>query len=220
MIPLLRAGSLAVNGALFLGAPLLAGVPFPGAAAIAAALFAASWWACGRAPGASPAPPEVIAAAERVARRMGAPPPRGVRSVAGWTAAAFRARDGYGILLGRDVEEPHREAVLAHEIAHYVRGDLFWEPWTDGPARILAGAATRVPPLWVIALPFLFIAAPLARATELAADRLAAGCVSSYPAVLSEVALKMGGGQTLFYPALHVRVRHAARHSKEGGVKG
>jgi Zn-dependent protease with chaperone function len=129
---------------------------------------------------------------------------------------AVRARGGYGLLLGVEVDPDHREAVLAHEVAHYVRGDLFWEPFTDGPGRLLAAAASGVPPIWVIAVPFLLLGAPLARATELEADRLAAGCIPSYGRVLSAVASRMGPSRTLMYPGLSARARHVARDSMEG----
>jgi len=216
MIPALRAGSFAVNGAVFFGLPWLGGLPWPAAVAVAVGMFAAAWWACGRTPPSTSAPPGVVDAAARTAERMGVPPPRYVGSLPGWTAAAVRAGRGYGLLVGVEVEAGHREAVVAHEIAHFRMGDLFWEPFTDGPARLLVSAAGRVPPLWVIAVPFLVLAAPLARATELAADRLAAGCVPAYPAVLREVARKMGSAPSLFYPGLNARVRHTARDSLEG----
>jgi len=217
MIPLLRAGSFLANAALFVVVPRLLGAPWPWAAAVAVALFGACWFACGRVPRSEAAEPEVHEAASGAARAMGAEQPRFVRALPGWTAAAVRAGAGYGLLVGVEVRPEHREAVLAHEIAHHATGDLFWEPFTDGPARLLHAAVRNVSPLGVIALPFLLLGAPLARATELRADRLAADAVSSYPAVLREVASKMEARASLLYPSLRSRVRHAARDSNREG---
>jgi hypothetical protein len=212
MIPLLRALSFLANAALFAAAPLLLGLGWPSAAALAAALFVLSFWACGRAPDGAAAHAETVAAAARAAERMGAPPPLFVRTVPGWTAGAVRARGGYGLVLGADVSPRHREAVLAHEIAHHVAGDLFWEPLTDGPARVLL--ETTRGPFRVLAVPFMVAAAPLGKVTELNADRLASRAFPSYAATLREVADEMGPGGGLFYPSLRQRARHAARHSK------
>jgi hypothetical protein len=63
-------------------------------------------------------------------------------------------------------------------------------------------------------VPFLVVAAPLGKVTELNADRLAAAAFPSYAAILREVADKMGPGAGLFYPTLGQRARHAARGSK------
>ena len=76
-------------------------------------------------------------------------------------------------------------------------------------ARLLLGAAGRVPPLLLAAVPFLILAAPLARATELRADRLAAAVVPSYAVTLAEVTDKMGRAETFLYPSLSTRVRSA-----------
>lgn len=219
MIPFLRIGALACNVAILGGVPWWFGAGLPAAAGCVAVGFALAWWACGRVPRGDEAPAEVQAAAREAARKMGAEPPRFVRTLAGWTAGAVRdGRAGYGLLLGAEVAPPHRLAVLAHEIAHVAAGDLRWEPFTDGPARVLIHALRPVPPLVVIVFPFLLFGAPLARATELRADRLAADTIPDYAAVLRSVAPKMGVRATLLYPSLARRVRHSARGSN--GVGG
>jgi hypothetical protein len=212
MIALLRALSFLANTALFIAPPLLLGLPWPAAAAVALALFGVSFLLCGRAPKGAPAHAEAVAAAARAAERMGAPPPRFVRTVPGWTAGAVRAGRGYGLVLGEEVASAHREAVLAHEIAHHVAGDLLFEPFTDGPARVLLESTCGL--FRILAVPFLVAAAPLGKVTELNADRLAAAAFPSYAAILREVADKMGPGAGLFYPTLGQRARHAARGSK------
>jgi Zn-dependent protease with chaperone function len=121
---------------------------------------------------------------------------------------------GYGLLVGDALEPHHLEAVLGHEIAHHRGGDLLWEAFTDGPARLLLPAVRKVPPLVCAVFPFLLLGAPLARATELRADRLAAARIPSYPVVLAEVAKSSGGAETLLYPSLRERVRRSARHSE------
>ena len=214
MIALLRAGSFLTNLAVFAGVPLLCGLAWPWAGVVAAACFSLSWWACGRAPQSETAPPGACAAAERAAERMGAEPPRFVRTVGGWTAGAVRAGSGYGLVVGDEVAPEHCEAVLAHEIAHFTTGDLLWEPLTDGPARGLLAAAHRAPPLILAALPFLVLGAPLARATELRADRLAADTVPRYAGVLRDVAARMEVRGTILYPSVGVRIRHAARDAE------
>jgi hypothetical protein len=213
MIAVLRAGSFLVNLALFAGVPHLLGLGWPWALLVAAACFLGSWCACGRVARSAPASRAQEDAARRAARLLGTAAPRFVREVEGWTAAAVRRGWGYGLLVGADVAPEHHDAVLVHEIAHYSTGDLFWEPFTDGPARLLVHAAHAVPPLVVIALPFLLLGGPLARATELRADRLAAGAVPGYPAVLREVAVRMEARGTLLYPSLGARIRHSARNS-------
>jgi hypothetical protein len=212
MIPLLRALSFGANTALFLVPPLLLRSPWPVAAAFAAALYGVSWWACGRAPRSAPAPAPVVAAAQRAAERMGVRPPRFVRTVPGWTAGAVRVGRGYGLLLGEDVAARHHEAVLAHEIGHFAAGDLLWEPFSDGPARVLLDSTRGL--FRVLAVPFLVAAAPLGKVTELNADRLAARAFPGYADTLREVADKMGPQSGLFYPSLGERARHAARNSK------
>jgi hypothetical protein len=212
MIPLLRLLSFLANAALFAAPPLLLGLPWPFAAAAAAALFGVSFWACGRAPKGAPAHAETVEAAARAAERMGAKAPRWVRTVPGWTAGAVRAGRGYGLVLGEEVAPRHREAVLAHEMAHFAAGDLFWEPFTDGPARVLLESTRGL--FRILAVPFLVAAAPLGKVTELNADRLAAAAFPSYAAILREVADRMGPGAGLFYPSLGQRARHAARGSK------
>lgn len=212
MIPFLRALSFLANAGLFAAPPLILGLPWPAAPAVATFLFSVSFWACGRAPKGAPAHADAVEAAASAAARMGIPPPRYVRTVPGWTAGAVRAGRGYGLLLGEEVAPRHREALLAHEMAHYGSGDLFWEPFTDGPARVLL-ESTRGP-FRVLAVPFLVAAVPLGKVTELNADRLAAAAFPSYAAILREVADKMGPGAGLFYPSLGQRARHAARGSK------
>ena len=210
MIALLRAGALAANVVLLGGLPLLCGLAWPWAVASVFVFFGLSWWACGRAPAGDDASPEVCEEAASIARRLGAPPPRFVRTLPGWTAAVVRAgRGGYGVLIGAEVARGHSGAVFAHEMAHFATGDVAWEPFTDGPARLLLGAAGRVPPLVLAAVPFLVLAAPLARATELRADRLAAAVVPSYAATLAEVTDRMGRAETFLYPSLSTRVRSA-----------
>lgn len=213
MIAFLRLGSFLVNLALFAGTPYLLGLALPWALVLAAALFFGCWWACGHVARSAPASSAQEEAARRAARLLGVAAPRFVRAVDGWTAAAVRCGRGYGLLVGVDVAPEHHDAVLVHEIAHYATGDLFWEPFTDGPARLLVHAGHRVPPLVVIAVPFLVLGAPLARATELRADRLAARAVPGYPGVLREVATRLEARGTLLYPSLNTRVRHSARDS-------
>jgi Zn-dependent protease with chaperone function len=123
-----------------------------------------------------------------------------------------RSPGGYGLVLGEEVQPRHREAVLAHEIAHFAAGDLLWEPLTDGPARVLLETTRGL--FRVLAVPFVVAAAPLGKATELNADRLAARAFPGYADTLREVADKMGPGAGIFYPSLAQRARHAARHSK------
>lgn len=212
MIPLLRALSFLANLSLFAAPPLLLGLPWFATAGLVAALFGLSIWACGRAPEGAAAHAEALDAAACAGQRMGVPPPRYVRTVPGWTAAAVRAGRGYGLLLGEEVAPRHREAVLAHEMAHYAAGDLFWEPFTDGPARVLLESTRGL--FRILAVPFVLAAAPLAKVTELNADRLAAAALPSYADTLHEVADKMGPGAGLFYPSLGQRARHVARVSK------
>jgi hypothetical protein len=214
MIGFLRTGALTCNVTILGGVPWWLGAGLPASLACVAAGFALAWWACGRAPRGDEAPAEVQAAARDAARKMGAPPPRFVRTLPGWTAAAVRdGRAGYGLLLGAEVAPAHRLAVLAHEIAHVTTGDLRWEPFTDGPARMLVQALRPLPPLVVIVFPFLLFGAPLAHATEIRADCLAADTIPDYAAVLREVAPKMGVRATLLYPSLARRVRRSARGS-------
>lgn len=212
MIGLLRALSFLANAALFAAPPLLLGSGWPVAAGVVAGLFLVSVWACGRAPKGAPAHAEVVEAAARAAEKMGVPPPRFIRTVSGWTAGAVRSGLGYGLVLGEEVAERHREALLAHEMAHHSAGDLLFEPFTDGPARVLL-EATRGP-FRILAVPFLVVAAPLGKVTELNADRLAAAAFPQYALILREVADKMGPGTGLFYPSLGQRARQAARGAK------
>jgi len=214
MIPLLRAASLLGNLGVAFGLPWLLGLPAGWTLLLGAGLFLLVWWETGRAPAGRDAPEAHVALAAQAARRLGVEPARFLRVVPGWTAAAVRRGRGYGLLVGEDVRPEHVEAVLAHEIAHFAAGDLLWEPFTDGPARIVLERTRALPPLGLIALPFLLWGAPLARLTELRADRLAADAVPGYAATLRELADKMGPGAGLLYPSLGTRVRHSARHSK------
>ncbi|MHC4548696.1 MAG: M48 family metalloprotease [Planctomycetota bacterium] len=213
MIALLRAVSFLANLALLFGVSRLLGLEWPWALAVAAVCFLLSWWGCGFASQGETASPEERAAAAHAADLMGVAQPRFVRSVPGWTAAAVRSGRGYGLLVGRDVAPEHREAVLAHEMAHFATGDLFWEPFTDGPGRLLLQVSHRVPPLVVMAVPFLLLGAPLARVTELRADRLAARFVPSYVSVLREIAARIERRATFLYPSLGARIRYSARNS-------
>jgi hypothetical protein len=216
LIPLLRAGALALNLALPTGLALLLGLGWGWGVALAVALLALCWWACGLSPPGAEARAGTVDAALGAARLMGAPAPRFVREVPGWTAAAVRRGRGYGLLVGDALEPHHLEAVLGHEIAHHLSGDLLWEAFTDGPARLLLPIVRRVPPLVCVVFPFLLFGVPLAKATELRADRMAAARIPSYPVVLAEVANALGGAETILYPSLRARVRHSARHSNMG----
>ncbi len=221
MIALLRAGALLINVAVFAGMPLLLGASPGVAGAIAAALFALSVWGCRRSPPAEEAPKELRDAARLLADGMGLAPPTYVRMLPGWTSAVVATGlRGYGLLLGQGVEARHHAAVLAHELAHVALGDLRWEPFTDGPLRLLIGLARRVPLFYAIVSPFSLAGIPLARATELAADGLAARHIPTYPVVLKEVASLLPRPESLLYPSLSRRIRHAARHSMQGYGKG
>lgn len=214
MIALLRVGSFAINVVVFFGVPYLCGLSWSVSAVVAVALFALSWWGCGARPRARAASESVTRDAQEAARLMGARAPAFVAEVPGWTAAAVRAgAASYGLLVGEEVAPEDRVAILAHEIAHATTGDLLWEPFTDGPARLLHAAARRVPPLWVTVFPFLMLGAPLARATELRADALAARAVSDYSAVLRRIPSSIARTSTLLYPPLPQRIRHSARYS-------
>ena len=214
MIAVLRAGALLLNLAVVVGAPLLCGLAWSWVALIAAVFFAWSWWGCGRPGPSRDGDAAMHEAAANAARAMHAPPPRDVRIVDGWTAGAVGGRGaGYVLMLGEEVDPSHREAVLAHEIAHVVTGDLAWEPFTDGPARLLLPALRRIPPLGIAVFPFFLCAVPLAKRSELRADRLAARAIAAYPATLQDVADKMGVGGSILYPSLHERIRHSAQDS-------
>ncbi len=213
MIALLRVCAFALNCTLVAGLALLLGAGWAGAAVSCAVFFALLWWACARAPTTGAASAEAAEAARELAARMGARAPRALWTLPGRTAAAVRAGAGYALLLGDDVAPEHVEALLAHEIAHVTTGDIFWEPFTDGPARVLLPAARACAPFWVTVLPFLLFGAPLARLTELRADRLAAAVVPSYPAVLKDFTSSRGGDASLLYPSIVERLRHAARES-------
>jgi len=178
--------------------PLWLGASVPVAVAIAASCFCLCWWACGRAPKSVPADPAARAEAGELAEKFGVAAPRG---------------RGYAVLLGADLPESHRRAVLAHELAHVVQGDLFWEPFTDGPLRLLLPAVRIVPPVFLVCAPLLLFGVRLARMTELRADRLAANVVSSYPLVLHELASLRASGPSLLYPTLDQRRRVAAQRS-------
>jgi len=208
-IAILRAASCGANIVIYGAVPLLLGLAWPWAPATAAVCSVLSYLACGLRPRCEPAPPEVWSAAQRVAQALGAAPPRAVHTVAGWTAAALRVRGGYDLLVGEEVGARHLSAVLAHEVVHSLERDLFWEPFTDGPARLVLHLSRPLPPLALLALPFLPFAVPLARATELRADRLAAGAIEGYAEVLRELSSKLGPPATLLYPSLSTRIRYA-----------
>ncbi|MDH3591096.1 MAG: hypothetical protein OER88_04420, partial [Planctomycetota bacterium] len=131
---LLRAASLAVNVAFAFGLPWWLTGRVWVAAAIATVFFGVVAWASRRAPPYRAACDDVSEIATQVCERLGAPPPRFVGECDGWTAGVVRSSGGYGFILGHRVEPEHRGAVLAHEVAHALSGDLSWEPWTDGPA--------------------------------------------------------------------------------------
>ena len=213
MIGVLRWGSFALNSLVLVGVPWLLGARIELGIALAVAAFGLSYWVTGRAPSGDAVDPMTVSLAHRLAERMGLAPPRFVRRHAGWTAGAVRAGGGYGLVVGEEVEAQHREAVLAHEMAHVATGDLRWEPWADGFARILTPAVRKVPPISLIVFPFFLLGAPLARATELRADDLAARTVSSYPSVIQEVASIHDAGETLLYPSLRARANRSARRS-------
>ena len=214
MIALLRVGALLLNLLVFAGLPLMLGAPPWGALLCALLGFALTWFGCAFAPRGRDAGLESRATAVAVAARLAAPAPRFVRIVPGWTAAAVRSGLGYGLVLGEEVAAHHREAILAHEVAHYLNGDLGWEPFADGPARLLLSASARLPPLAVAAVPFLLLGAPLARATEIEADRRAASALPFYLSVLEEVASSVEGAPTLLYPSLRTRIASSARDSR------
>jgi len=210
-IAFLRAASCGANVVIYGAVPLCLGLAWPWALAAIAACQALSYLGCNLRPRCEPASPEICAAAEAAARALGSDPPRAVQTVNGWTAAALRVRGGYELLVGNEVETRHLPAVLAHEVAHYLERDLFWEPFTDGPARLLLQILRHLPPLALLALPFLLFSVPLARATELRADRLAADAIEGYPEVLRELSSKLGPLATLLYPTLATRIRYAEK---------
>jgi hypothetical protein len=213
MILLLRLGAFALNVGFVAAAALLAGAPAPAVPAVVAALAALSWWGCGRAPAGDPAPEAIVAAARALASELGAAPPRFVCMHPGWFGAAVRDGVSYGLLLGREVREDERRAVLAHEIAHAASGDLLWEPFTDGPARLLQPVLAGFPPLALPLCPLLLLGVPLARATELAADRRAASVVPGYAAALERIAALEPRGASPLYPSIRERIRVSARNS-------
>ena len=213
MIALLRAGTLLVNAGVAFGLPILFDVPLTGAAGIAFLLAALSWWGCGRAPRGADAAEEIRQEAFEVAALLDTPPPQFVRALPGWTAAVVRAPGGYGLLMGRDVAKAHRQAVMAHELAHVRTGDLAWEPLTDGPIRLVAPLIQVVPPLAIAFAPLCIFGVPLARATELRADRVASARVPSYPRALQEFASSGRWRPSFLYPSLGKRLRVLARAS-------
>ncbi len=220
MIALLRAGALLVNVFIFVGIPQELGAPGWAIGTGVTALFLLCRRACRTCPPGTDAPDELHAEASLLAIRMGVKPPAFLRMLPGWTAGAVANRTSYGLLLGTDVEARHRGAVLAHEIAHVKMRDLWWEPLTDGPLRLLIGVARRLPIFYVIVFPFALFGVPLARATELAADEIAARFVPTYPVILQEVASLVPRRESLLYPSLARRIRHAARHSLQEPRKG
>jgi len=213
MIALLRAGALALNAGAAVGAARLLGLPWAACAAGLVALAGLSRWACGRSPTGMDAGAAPHAEAVTLAKRLGAPPPRFVRVVPGWSAASVRAGKEYGVLLGAAVGEGERRALLAHEIAHAAARDLAWEPYTDGPARLLLPLVRAFPPLALPLCPFLILGIPLARATELEADRRASRAVPGYAAVLARIAEDRAPRPSLLYPSFRKRVAASARIS-------
>ena len=97
-------------------------------------------------------------------------------------------------------------------------GDLGWEPFTDGPARLVLRLGRVVPPLVVAGVPFLVLGLPLARATELRADRAAAVAVPTYPAAIKELVADQQVGWLSLYPSPKRRIAASARHSREEGL--
>ena len=213
MIALLRAGALLANAGVAFGLPLWFDVPPTGAAGIAFSLAAFSWWGCGRAPRGEDAPDEIRREAFEVAALLDTPPPQYVRTLPGWTAAVVCAPGGYGLLMGLEVAKGHRQAVMAHELAHVRTGDVAWEPLTDGPIRLVAPLIQAVPPLLIVFAPLCVFGVPLARATELRADRLASARVPFYPHALQEVASSGRWRPSFLYPSLEERLRVSARAS-------
>jgi hypothetical protein len=213
MIAALRVAALLTNVGVLVGGPWWLGVPLWGAVAFAAICFWLSWVIAGRVPEGESADPMVISTARRLAERMGLEHPVFVRRHPGWMAGAARAPGGYGLVVGDEIEPEHREAVLAHELAHVAEGDLDWEPWTDGFARAVLPAVRAMPPFFLAVFPFFLFGAPLARLTELRADDRAAAVNSTYPLVLQEIASIVGSRATILYPSLAQRSRRSARRS-------
>jgi Zn-dependent protease with chaperone function len=213
MIALLRGAALATNVAVVGGAALLLGAAPWVAAGCVAAFFAGMAWVTARAPRTGPVDPDVVAQVSDVARRMGVSAPRAVKGIDGATAAVGRVGLGYQLLLGRELDARHRDAVVAHELAHVATGDLLWEPFTDGPARALARPVCAFALLWVPVFPFFIFGVPLARLTELRADRLAARAIKSYPLVLEELTGDTRKRMSLLYPPVTRRLEVAAQDS-------
>ncbi len=211
MIALLRVLSLLANFAVPFLLAFWLGAGGAWATACGVLFLAVSTWLCRRGPATPVASEECVAAARAAAQRMNAPAPRFVRTLPGWTAGVVPVWGGYGLYVGDEIESQHFERVFAHEIAHHVGGDLVWEGPTDGPGRLMLGWGRTVPPLVVIAVPFLLFGAPLARVTELRADRLATDAYPDYPALLGEVGDKMGGSSSVLYPTIDERIRSARR---------
>lgn len=170
-------------------------------------------WLCRRVPRHFQAAPDVNDLVARTCKRLGVPAPRWVGACDGWTAGAVRHGRSYGLILGVEVARKDLGPIIAHEVAHHVLGDLFWEPWTDGVARWLAPVITRAPFFGVILFPFYVASVPLARWTELRADAFAARRDPGYVRTLAENADRMGGRESVLYPSPQARMRHSARHS-------
>ncbi|MHC4956900.1 MAG: M48 family metalloprotease [Planctomycetota bacterium] len=213
MIALLRAAALVTNVAVVAGVPILLGASPLFAGVCLVVFFPAVAWATAHPPPSAPAEDDVVARVRDVAQGMGAPAPHAVRMVEGASAAVGRVGFGYQLLLGRSLEARHRDAVVAHELAHVITGDLLWEPFTDGPARLFARPVCAFAPFWVLLFPFFLFGVPLARLTELRADRLAARVVESYPIVLKELTADGQGRVSLLYPPVTRRLDYAARDS-------
>ncbi len=213
MIGVLRLGALLVNVAVVAGIPLGLGAPWWGAVAALLTAAWASWILCGRAPRGERAEPLVQEQVHLVCARMEVAAPSFIELIEGCSAAVVRRRGGYGLLLGRELKPEHLVPVTAHELAHVRYGDLVWEPFTDGPARLVLRLRRLVPPVVVAGVPFLVLGLPLARATELRADRAAAAAVPTYPAAIKELVADQQTGWLSLYPSPERRIASSARHS-------
>ncbi len=218
MIGVLRLGALLVNVAVVAGIPFVLGAPWWGAAAALLTAACASWVLCGRAPRGERAEPLVQEQVHVVCARMAVAAPRFIELIGGRSAAVVRRRGGYGLLLGRELKPEHLASIAAHELAHVRYGDLGWEPFTDGPARLVLRLGRVVPSLVVAGVPFLVLGLPLARATELRADCAAAAAVPTYPAAIKELVLDQQVGWLSLYPSPKRRIAASARHSREEGL--
>ena len=74
-----------------------------------------------------------------------------------------------------------------------------------------------MPPVVVAGVPFLVLGLPLARATELRADRAAAAAVPAYPSAIKELVADQQTGWLSLYPSPERRIVSSARHSSGEG---